>query len=179
MLPVLKYIRAERHRVNGVADFGKNWQGWHYGFKLHASIDHLNRLCAVVFTPASEHDNQVEVRLANEQTKILVGDSHYGGSIQRKQLWQQFRCLVVAPPHYKQRAQLITGWQHVLLTLRPKIGRRLTTSRSISISSRPFQRVSEVILFITYEFYLATRWGEFRDSGPVPTHSLCNLKSRL
>lgn len=122
MLPVCKYIRAERHRVaKGVADFGKNWQGWHYGFKLHASIDHLNRLCAVVFTPASEHDNQVEVRLANEQTKILVGDSHYGGSIQRKQLWQQFRCLVVAPPHYKQRAQLITGWQHVLLTLRPKI----------------------------------------------------------
>jgi Transposase DDE domain len=67
MLPVCKYIRAERHKVaKGVAAFGKNWQGWHYGFKLHAAIDHQNRLAALVFTPASEHDNQVEERLANE-----------------------------------------------------------------------------------------------------------------
>lgn len=122
MLPVCKPIRADRHRVSkGVADFGQNWQGWHYGFKLHLSIDHLNRICAAVFTPASEHDNQVEERLVNQHTKILVGDSHYGGSVQRKRLWQRFQCLVVAPPHYKQQRKIMTSWQHVLLTLRPKI----------------------------------------------------------
>jgi len=52
MLPVCKPIRADRHKVaKGVAQFGKNWQGWHYGFKLHAAIDHNNRLAALVFTP--------------------------------------------------------------------------------------------------------------------------------
>lgn len=122
MLPVCKYIRYERHKVaKGVAQLGKNWQGWHYGFKLHVSIDHLNRLCAVVFTPANEHDNQIEEQLANSYTKVLVGDSHYGGSVQRKRLWKRFKCLVVAPPHYKQQTKVMTGWQHLLLTLRPKI----------------------------------------------------------
>ena len=58
MLPVCKPIRAERHKVAaGIAAYGRNWQGWHYGFKLHASIDHKNRLTALVFTPANEHDN--------------------------------------------------------------------------------------------------------------------------
>ena len=43
MLPVCKPIRADRHKVaRDVAQFGKNWQGWHYGFKLHAAIDHKN-----------------------------------------------------------------------------------------------------------------------------------------
>jgi len=122
MLEVCKYIRYKSHKVaKGVAELGKNWQGWHYGFKLHASIDHLNRLCAVAFTPANVHDNRVEVRLANSHTKVLVGDSHYGGSVQRKQLRQWFNCLVIAPPHYKQRKQVMASWQHLLLTLRPKI----------------------------------------------------------
>src|SRR5665213_1184919 len=49
MLPVCKPIRADRHKVaKGTAQFGKNWQGWHYGFKLHAAIDHHNRLTALV-----------------------------------------------------------------------------------------------------------------------------------
>ncbi|QQS69951.1 IS982 family transposase [Candidatus Saccharibacteria bacterium] len=122
MLPVCKLIRAERHKVaKAVAAFGKNWQGYHYGFKLHASVDHLNRLCAVVFTPADQHDNQAEEQLANEHTRILVGDSHYGGSVQRRRLWEQYKTIVVAPPHYKQRKQVMASWQHLLLTLRPKI----------------------------------------------------------
>ncbi len=40
MLPVCKHHRANDHKVaRNIADFGKNHQGWHYGFKLHASID--------------------------------------------------------------------------------------------------------------------------------------------
>jgi hypothetical protein len=39
MLPVSKPHRADRHKVaKDIAKFGKNWQGWHYGFKLHASV---------------------------------------------------------------------------------------------------------------------------------------------
>jgi hypothetical protein len=122
MLPVCKPIRADRHKVaRGVADFGQNWQGWHYGFKLHLSIDHLNRICAVVFTPANVHDNQVMERLVNDHTRILVGDSHYGGSVMRKRLWKKHKTIVIAPPHYKQKKKIMAGWQYLLLTMRPKI----------------------------------------------------------
>ena len=42
-LPVCKPIRADRHKVAaGVAQFGKNWQGWHYGFKLPIAIPKQN-----------------------------------------------------------------------------------------------------------------------------------------
>lgn len=122
MLPVCKPIRADRHRVaKGVAAFGRNWQGWHYGFKLHAAIDHNNRLAALVFTPANEHDNQVMERLVNDQTRVLVGDSHYGGSVMRKRLWKKHRTIVIAPPHHSQRRKIAAAWQMRLLHMRPKI----------------------------------------------------------
>lgn len=122
MLPVCKPIRADRHKVaKGAADFGKNWQGWHYGFKLHAAIDHANRLAALVFTPANVHDNQVMERLVNDQTKILVGDSHYGGSVMRRRLWKKHKTVVIAPPHHTQRKKIATEWQILLLHMRPKI----------------------------------------------------------
>lgn len=122
MLPVCKPIRADRHKVaKDIAQFGKNWQGWHYGFKLHASIDHNNRLAAIVFTPASEHDNQHMEQLVNENTRILVGDSHYGGSVMRKRLWKKYKTIVIAPPHHTQKKRLAKNWQIQLLHMRPKI----------------------------------------------------------
>lgn len=122
MLPVCKPVRADRHKVTkGVAAFGRNWQGWHYGFKLHAAIDHKNRLAALVFTPANEHDNQVMEHLVNDSTKVLVGDSHYGGSVMRKRLWKKHKTVVIAPPHHTQRKKIATGWQMLLLHMRPKI----------------------------------------------------------
>ena len=122
MLPVCKPIRADRHKVaKGVAQFGKNWQGWHYGFKLHAAIDHNNRLVALVFTPASEHDNQHMEKLVNSQTRVLVGDSHYGGSVMRRRLWRKYKTIVIAPPHHTQKKKIATDWQMLLLHMRPKI----------------------------------------------------------
>jgi len=122
MLPVCRLIRAERHKVaKGCADFGKNWQGWHYGFKLHASVDQQNRLTALVFTPASEHDNQHIEQLVNQHTKTLVGDSHYGGSVMRRRLWKKYKLLIIAPPHHTQKRKLIDRLQLKLLQLRPKI----------------------------------------------------------
>lgn len=122
MLPVCRPIRADRHKVaKGVAQFGKNWQGWHYGFKLHAAIDQHNRLVALVFTPANEHDNQVMERLVNDSTRILVGDSHYGGSVMRNRLWKKHKTIVIAPPHHTQRKKVTAAWQMCLLHMRPKV----------------------------------------------------------
>lgn len=122
MLEVCKNIRADNHKVaKGVAAWGKNWQGWHYGFKLHASIDPNNNLTGICFTPADGYDAQSMEDLVKGATEVLVGDSHYGASPMRKRLFKKYGIIVIAPPHYKQRKKVLTGLQHLLLTLRPKI----------------------------------------------------------
>lgn len=122
MLPVCKLQRSKQHKVaKTVAAYGYNHQGVHYGFKLHAAIDAHNRLVAIVFTPADRYDGQLLERLVNEHTKVAVGDSHYGGSVERRRVWQRFKTIVVAPPHHKQRRKLMAEWQKQLLGLRSKI----------------------------------------------------------
>ena len=122
MLPVCKNHRADCHKVaKSVAAWGKNWQGWHYGFKLHASIDQDHNLTGIYFTPADGYDAQNMEQLIKGATKGLVGDSHYGASVMRGRLWKKYGILVVAPPHYKQRKKLMSGLQFLLLTMRPKI----------------------------------------------------------
>ena len=122
MVPVCKPYRAQSHRVaKGVAKWGRNGQGWHFGFKLHLAINHLNQVTSLVFTPANQHDNQVMDQLVNCHTRILVGDRHYGGSVQRRRLWRLFGTLVVAPAQYKQNKRLLTDWYLQLLHKRPKI----------------------------------------------------------
>lgn len=122
MLEVCSLERATAHRVaKGVAAFGKNYQGWHYGFKLHASINLTHQLTGICFTPANEYDAQKMEELVKGATKVLVGDSHYGASPMRRRLWKKYHILVVAPPHYKQRKLLMTPLQFLLHRLRPKI----------------------------------------------------------
>lgn len=122
MLPVCKLKRAEKHKVaQRIAAFGKNHQGWHYGLKLHVSITPDGKLCAIVLTPANVYDAQVMPKLLNKQTKIAVGDSHYGASVMGRLIWEHYGTVIVAPPHYTQRKKLMTPWQHVLLNRRSKI----------------------------------------------------------
>lgn len=122
MLQVCRLVRADRHKVAvNIADFGKNWQGWHYGFKLHAAVDLKGKLCALLFTKASFHDAQAMPALLNEYTKIAVGDSLYGASVMGDIMHDLFGTIIVAPPHYKQKKKLITDWQLKLLHIRPKI----------------------------------------------------------
>lgn len=122
MLPVCKLIRSDSHRVAmGIADFGKNWQGWHFGFKLHASITPKNTLCAVVLTPASFYDAQAMSKLLNEHARLAVGDTLYGASVMRKKIWEEYGTIVIAPPHPKQKKKIAAFWQLFLLEMRPKI----------------------------------------------------------
>jgi hypothetical protein len=82
-LPVCRNHRAEDHKVAaGLAGWGKNWQGYWFGFKLHAAIDLEGRLSAITFTPADVYDGHVTPGLVRPETKVVVGDS---------QLWRQDR----------------------------------------------------------------------------------------
>lgn len=122
MIPVCKLCRADRHKVaKRVAAFGKNHQGWHYGFKLHASIDHRGRLCGLALTPANTYDAQMMPQILNNKTKIAVGDGGYTARVMREQIFEKYGTFMISPPHPKQKRKLITWWQHLLLKARPKI----------------------------------------------------------
>ena len=122
MLPVCKLKRVDNHKVaKDIAKFGKNHQGWHYGFKLHAAITGKGLLSKVCFTGADVYDAQMLPKLIIPGTKIFVGDSHYGASVMRKHIWKIFGTIIIAPPHWKQKSKIATLWQNTLLSARSKI----------------------------------------------------------
>jgi len=122
MLPVCKMVRRRWHRVaRGYANIGHNWQGEHYGFKLHASIDNDGLLCAAVFSSANIHDSRAIPVLVNEHTRLAVGDSGYRSAPLHRKVRRAFGTFILTPPHYKQRKQLMTESQCKLLRRRPKI----------------------------------------------------------
>ena len=122
MVSVCKRVRANSHKVaKGIAAFGKNYQGWHYGFKLHASIDHKGRFCGLALTPANVHDAQVMPKILNEHTRVAVGDTLYGARVMGRKIWETYGTVIIAPPHPKQKKKILTDWQYLLLRMRPKI----------------------------------------------------------
>jgi hypothetical protein len=121
MLEVCRLVRAGRHHVaRGTAAFGRNHQGWHYGFKLHASCTANGQLCAVRFTAANEADVLQLRYLVNTTTNVVVGDGGYTAGVTRRHLWRDCRCLVVSPPRPRQRWTM-ASWQLTLLRQRVRI----------------------------------------------------------
>jgi Transposase DDE domain len=122
MLEVCKLHRVDSYKVaKKEARFGKNWQGWHYGFKLHASISLDGKLSGLALTGANVHDAQMEHLLLHKHTKIAVGDTLYGASVMRERMWRRYGTIIIAPPHPKQRKKITAPWQIDLLHQRSKI----------------------------------------------------------
>lgn len=122
MLPVCKNHRADDHKVaKNVAKFGKNWQGWHYGFKLHASISCDGKLCGLALTPANIYDAQVMVKILNRHCDIAVGDTLYGAKVMGTIIRERYGTVIIAPPWPTQKMKVSTPWQIDLLNQRSKI----------------------------------------------------------
>lgn len=122
MLEVCRLVRRQWHRVaKGYAKTGYNHQGEHYGFKLHLSIDNDGKICAFVFSDASAHDSRAIPYLVNKHTEIAVGDTGYRSRPLHKKVRTAFGTLILTPPHYTQKKQLLTKSQLKLLRRRPKI----------------------------------------------------------
>jgi hypothetical protein len=122
MLEVCRLVRRKLHKTaRGYAHTGHNWQGEHYGFKLHASVDNEGRLCAYIFTTATVHDSRAIPKLVNEYTKVAVGDSGYRSAPLHRKVRRAFGTYILTPPHYKQLKQVLTRSQWKLLKRRPKI----------------------------------------------------------
>jgi len=122
MLPVCKNHRTDRHKVaKGVAAMGKNWQGWHYGFKLHATVSSRATLCSLWFSEASFYDAQALPYLINGHTKTVVGDTLYGASVMRKKIHDLFGAVIISPVWPRQKTKVSTPFQNFLLGERSKI----------------------------------------------------------
>jgi len=122
MVEVCKLVRADSHKVaKNIASYGKNHQGWHYGFKLHASIDNQGRFCGLALTPANIHDTRAIPIILNKYTKVAVGDGGYTARVMRDIIWENYGTIIISPPHPKQNKKVMTQWQHLLLRMRPKI----------------------------------------------------------
>lgn len=122
MLPVCRRCRADSHKVaKGYADWGKNHQGWWYGFKLHAAIDEKGNLAAIWFTPANAADSQQIPKLVDDNTDIAVGDGGYNADVMRRHMWRDHKCFILAPPHHKQNKRLALNIEIDLLKAREKI----------------------------------------------------------
>ena len=122
MLPVCKLARADDHKVaKDMARFGKNWQGWHYGFKLHASIDLEGNLSGIFFSPANMYDAQAMPKILNEHCKLAVGDTLYGASVMGRRIRKEYGTVIIAPPFPKQNKKIAVGWELKLLDVRSKI----------------------------------------------------------
>lgn len=118
MLPVCKHKRADDYKVaKGVANFGKNWQGWHFGFKLHVSVTEEGKLCALAFTQASVHEKHLVEKLLGSFTEIAVGDSSYGGAELRERMWKT-RGIYILAPAFPNQTKLMAQWQKDLLAER-------------------------------------------------------------
>jgi predicted protein tyrosine phosphatase len=121
-LPVCKNHRATRYKTaRNVTGWGKNWQGFWYGFKMHAAVDECGRLTALTLTPADVYDGQIAPLLVRPETKVVVGDSHYGDKKMRAKMKEWHNVVVVAPPHHKQKSQVMAQWQQKLLKKRIKV----------------------------------------------------------
>ncbi len=121
MLPVCRIHRADSHKVaKGKAQFGKNWQGWHYGFKLHTTINLNGSLSTIHFTGANEYDAQMLPHIINGQD-ILVGDTLYSASVMRNHIWKKYGTIIISPPWPTQKKKISTPWQNALLNIRSKI----------------------------------------------------------
>jgi hypothetical protein len=121
-LPVCKLARMDSHKTaKGVAQMGKNHQGWHYGFKLHASVDERGRFAGIFFTPANVHDIHGMSHILNENCQIAVGDTLYGAKVMGRKIFEEYGTVIIAPPHPKQKRKIATDWQNFLLSIRSKI----------------------------------------------------------
>lgn len=122
MIEVCKLHRVDSYKVaKDIAQFGKNWQGWHFGFKLHASISLDGKLCGVALTGANVYDAQMEHLLLNKHTRVAVGDTLYGARVMRERMWKRYGTIIISPPYPKQKKKIAAPWQIDLLNQRSKI----------------------------------------------------------
>jgi hypothetical protein len=101
--------RAKRHKtLKSIARWGKTSDGFFYGFKLHAVVNHLREIVSICITPGNVADNNENIikKMASNVFGKMFGDKGY---ILNEDLWTEI---------YHQGLQFITN---IRKNMRPKL----------------------------------------------------------
>jgi hypothetical protein len=102
--------------------------------------------------------------LVNQTTNVVVGDGGYTARVTRRHIWRDFRCLVILPPRPKQ-IWLMASWQHLLLTMRPKIEATFGVLKEKHFLVTSFPRSVKGYFIHYLRALLGYQMGRVRDSG--------------
>jgi hypothetical protein len=81
--------RAKRHKtLKGLAQWGMTSDGWFYGFKLHAVVNHLREIVSLCITPGNVADNNEHIirKMTDNVFGKMFGDKGY---ILNPELWSE------------------------------------------------------------------------------------------
>jgi hypothetical protein len=98
-LPICKTINSNCATLGlGLADYGKNIEGWFYGFKLHIIIDSNMNIVSFKFSTASTSDiSALDQRIVRGLQGYLIGDRGYISQAKTEQLLRQNLRLLTRP----------------------------------------------------------------------------------
>jgi len=125
IIHVCKLKNAKHHKtMQGIAEFGKNGEGWFYGMKLHLIADLLGNFLSLIITPGNVSDKDVNLvaKLAKDIWGILIGDAGYVSEKLSKAInIERIRVLLAKP--YKTMKKIATKLQGLLYSTRMLIER--------------------------------------------------------
>jgi len=82
----------------GIADFGKNLEGWFFGFKLHLIITKNMEIVSFKFSPASTSDiAALDDKMVDGLKGYLIGDKGYISSCKASHFAQKGLTLITRP----------------------------------------------------------------------------------
>jgi hypothetical protein len=98
-LPICKTIYSNSAKVGlGLADYGKNLEGWFFGFKLHIIITSNMDIVSFKFSKASSSDlSALDSHMTSGLLGHLFGDKGYISAKKTKELLEQQLRLVTRP----------------------------------------------------------------------------------
>ena len=78
-MPICKSIYANQACLGqGLADYGKNLEGWFFGFKIHLIINKNMEIVSFKFSPASTSDiDALDEKMVHGLKGFLIGDKEY------------------------------------------------------------------------------------------------------
>lgn len=157
--PVCKNIRANAHKVaQGMAAWGKNSQGYFFGFNLHLAVNATGQLRAAIVTPGNVKDITQAERLLQGFQGLGIADGGYLGQKLWQRLWQRGIWLLTGVR--KNMRKLMARWQYELFKIRQRVEgtidylkEHLNLVTSFPRSPRGYL-LHYIMVLLTYQFHM-------------------------
>lgn len=132
-LAVCHNLRIRQHRVfAGLAERGKSFTGWFYGFKLHLVVNDRGELLNMALTPGNVDDRKPVPKLVQELFGRLFGDRGYISQKLFEHLLTAFDIRLITKLRSNMKNRLMPLSEHLLLRKRSIIETIIDQLKNIS-----------------------------------------------